>query len=227
MAGDIRTLPRRLLLLANVLAASVSALFWILLFLAPGAFSQDAAAASDHELATDIRSRAGPQGAALFGLALLLLNFLYMLYGRRATQLARHVHSVSPDGPVEVACDVVEQALRRSGEALEEIAKLRIVVEPTPKRVLVRAQFQAPDGVPIHEVSQRLRASLSARFAELVTLPSGARVEFAIEFMGFSGRVARRESPAEPAETEERSPFTGPEYPIDEEDDAAHGGAGR
>ena len=107
--------------------------------------------------------------------------------------------------------------LRAAGEALPEITRLRIAVESGGlKKVLVRGQFQCPEGFSNLEASKLLRHALGERFAEMVQLTDGTGVEMQIEFVGFAGKL-RAKAPEEPPESEdEPSSFTGPQYPIDE-----------
>ena len=81
---------------------------------------------------------------------------------------------------------------------------------------MVRAFFQAPEGVSILDASRRLREVLSERFRDMVHVADGTRIEFDIEFVGFAAKPARK-GEAKPAE-EEVPPFTGPKYPIEEEE---------
>lgn len=88
------------------------------------------------------------------------------------------------------------------------------------RRLVVHAQFHATEGAVIQAASTALRTALQRQFEALVRLAEGARVEFELEFLGFAGRPpkrgATREEPAPPD-----PPFTGPRYPIEEDDDAA------
>src|SRR5690606_26951182 len=125
---------------------------------------------------------------------------------------------------VKVSREAVEAGLRSAGEELEEISRMRAAVQTAPgmRRVVVVAQFHAPDSVAIHAASERLRQTLRRRFAELVRLPEGTRLDIEVEFLGFAGRLQRRPSseaaPAARKPADDTQPFTGPRYPIDDED---------
>ena len=154
----------------------------------------------------------------VFGAALLIvLNVLYVIYRRRPKEPLRFVPSAGPGGPVRIAREALESGLRAAGERLDVVTRLRVTVEHGGvKRILVRAFFQSPDGVAILDASRDLRQALTDRFHEMVRVQDGVRAEFEIEFVGFSGKLAKKPEPAAPPE--EPSPFTGPKYPLPEDD---------
>jgi hypothetical protein len=211
MARDIRYPLRRLLLAADVLAGLAAAALVVAGFLAPSLFGPVA------EGSLTVRLHESTPATMVFWLALMLLlaNLLYFLYGRPPRQPLVHVHSDAPGGVVKVARDALETGLRLAGEAVPEVTRLRVAIEHGgSKRVRVKAQFQAPEGVPIGDASRKLREALSARFQQMVRLTDGNRVEYEIEFVGVSGKLAKKAEAA----PEEPPPFTGPQYPIDDED---------
>jgi hypothetical protein len=211
MAPDIRYPLRRLLLAADVLAGLSAAAVVVAGFAAPSLFGTTA----DQDTVT-VRLRESAGATMVFWLALLLLiaNLLYFLYGRPPRQPLVYVHSDAPGGMVKVARDALETGLRLAGEAVPEVTRLRVAVEHGgSKRIRVKAQFQAPEGVPIGDASRKLREALASRFAQMVRLTDGNRVEYVIEFVGVSGKLAKKAEPAA-----EEPPFTGPQYPIDDED---------
>ena len=63
-------------------------------------------------------------------------------------------------------------------------------------------------------------AALKERFAEMVRLGGNATCEFELEFLGFVGKLARKDADAKVALEPEPPLFTGPQYPIDEEENA-------
>lgn len=211
----------KLLLVANVLAANAAALAWAVGFAFPTLLG-----ASADEL---------PEGGILilplrtstawivFLLALALLGFNVAHFLRRRTpNAARFVLSAGPGGTVRVSRDALEDGLRAAGEGLPEITRLRVAVLSDARTVRVRGQFQCAEGVSNLEASRLLRKALSERFAEMVQLTDGTGVEMEIEFVGFSGRLARK--PAGPPPDPEETEFTGPEYPIDDEAPEERGG---
>jgi hypothetical protein len=210
LTRELRLVLRRLLVWANVLAGLGAAILVVLLWVAPEWFG-----AWDERLqvlAVALRERS----AALFlfwpAVLLLVANLVYVLYGRQPRQPLRFVVSEEPGGTVRVTREALESGLRTAGEALAGISRLRVHVEHAGlKRVRVRAVFQTPDGVPLHETGHGLRVALATRFSEMVRLSEGWKVEFELEFHGYQGKVSKRaeEAPA---------PFTGPQYPIDDED---------
>lgn len=218
MAKDLGSLPRRFLLLVNLLAAVAAAVFVVGLYVAP-----DSLGGYDESTGVvGIRTRGNRplEFAALAAGLLLIVDVLFLVYGRRPRTPLRHVVSDAPGGPVNVSRDALEAGLRAAGEALDQITRLRVAVEAGAlKRIVVRAHFMCPESVPLQEASRLLRTVLGARFRELVRLPEGGKVDFEIEFVGFAGKLSRK-AVAEPAEPppEEASPFTGPQYPIDDED---------
>lgn len=212
----MKDLPRRLLLLVNICVSNIAALVLLALFISPGSFSQGSS--EEFALLTNIRDRAGMQFACLASLLLLAANVLYLLYHRRGGDPMRHVLSDAPGGPLMVSRDALEAGLRSRGEAIEDITKLRVtILAGGLKRTRMHAQFHCPEGASIRDLSTRLRRALETRFAELVKLTEGARLVTEIEFSGFAGKLTPR--PAEEKEgTSEPGPFTGPKYPIDDDE---------
>ena len=227
MGAELRDLPRRLLGFANVCAALAASVFAVALFVSPDSFSQAlpaGAGPAEFELHTDVRSRPGTQLAALVGFLLLVWNVLYLLYRRRSPPSPdSHVVTAGNGSGVRVSCEAIEHELRSAGERLPGISKARIVVRSTGRRrVDVRAQFESPDETPIQAASQQLRATLTRRFDELVGgggAGRGNKVDYAIEFVGFSGPSVEETSPATGLAAQEAAgaSFTGPKYPVDDD----------
>jgi hypothetical protein len=217
MATDLGSFGRRLLLLANVLAAVFAAGFVLVVYTAPeliGAWDE-----AGRTVAIRLRDTATVGLAALAAGALLLCDLLYLVYGRRPRAPLRHIVSEAPGGLVRVSRDALEGALRATGESLEEITRLRVAIEPGGlKRVVVRAHFMCPEGVSLQEASRLLRNALTERCKELVRLPEGSRIDYEIEFVGFGGKLQRKGAEPPPPREEEPAPFTGPQYPIDDEE---------
>jgi hypothetical protein len=222
MAGDrdLRHYLGRMLLAAHIAAAVVAASLCVAGYLFPdllGAFDR-----INGWLTLSLRGSALAHVAFLFAVALLLADVLWFLYGRHPQAPPRHVLSDRGDGPVLIAREAIEASLRAAGEAVDGITRLRVsLAQPAAKRLLVHAQFTAPEGARIQDASQALRRALATRFTQMVQPADGARAEFEIEFVGFAGKP-RRGAPA--AGTEEQpgadaaEPFTGPRYPIDDDD---------
>lgn len=214
----MRGLHWRLLLLLNLLAAFVSAAFWCFAYVAPDAVG---AMTTETPGVVTIAMRDNPVVRFVVVVAAVLLagDVLWLIYGRQPRVPSNHVLSESPAGPVRVSRDALENSLRLAGETLPEISRLRVTVDPSggPRRIAVRAQFQAPDGVSIQSTSQELRKAIAARFRELVQLGDGARLEIDIEFLGFAGKLTKRAG--EPPRAAEPEAFTGPRYPIEDDED--------
>ena len=217
MAHDIRSIGRGFLSTANQLAALAAACALIAFYAAPALFGRYDSAARQVQL--DLDGSAALDVAFLIAVLLVLVNTLWLLYGRRPKPPLPFLISEAPGGPVKVARDAVEAGLRTAGESLECVSRLRVWIEQGKlKRIVVRALFQAPEGVSNLQASRQLRSALSERFHEMVRLTDGARAEFDVEFTGFSGKLGRRPESAVPAEEEEESsPFTGPKWPIDDD----------
>jgi hypothetical protein len=215
MAADIRKVGRRLLLLADAGAGLVAAGVVVTGFLWPDLFGV-------HDPETGeltFRLGAGARGLFWAAFVLLLWNALYWLYGRPPRAPLTHVASEGPGGPVRIAREAIESGLHRAGEAVPGVSRLRIGLVPGGlKRVRIRAVFQAPDGVDLARVTRELREAIERRFAALVRLGDGWRADLEIEFAGFAGKLIRKAgAPAEP-DAEAEPPFTGPKYPIDDDD---------
>jgi hypothetical protein len=199
----VKGLQWRLLLLSNVAAGIVFSAFWCLVFVAPKSMSS-ALPPPSQELPgvfqLMVRGNGWMQIVALLSTCLLVANIAWLLYGRQPKAPTSHVISETEDGPVKISREALETTLRTAGEALDEISRLRVSVDPSggSKRILVRAQFQAPDGLSIQDASHKLRRTMGLRFQELVRLSEGTRLEMDIEFLGFSGKLVKR--PAQEAE---------------------------
>jgi hypothetical protein len=209
----------RLLLVANLAFANVAAALGVVAFVRPtivglptdgfgGAFGE-------------LRVLLLPLGTAvawavfLAAMALLLANFAWLVRRPERTPPRNYVVSETPTGTVRVTREAIESGLRAAGEALPEITRLRISVDPAaPKRVLVTGHFLCAEGVNNLGASQRLRTVLQDRFDEIVRPAEGTRVDFELEFLGFQGRLTKKAAESAAAD----APFTGPKYPIEEED---------
>lgn len=216
MAADIRKAGRRLLLAVDVISALSAATVVTAVYLWPGL-------AGTHDAETGMLSiRLGGGAAMLFWAAfvLLVLHVLYYLYGRPPRAPLDYVLSEEPGGPVRIAREAIETGLHKAGEAVAGISRVRVAILPAGiKRLRVRTIFQAPDGIDLTRVTKDLRNALEQRFAALVRLGEGWRVEFELLFSGFAGKLLRKPG-AEPEPQPEEAPFTGPKYPIDDDDDA-------
>jgi hypothetical protein len=217
MATDLGSFGRRLLVLANVLAGVAAAGGVLVFYAAPeliGSWNE-----ATKTVAIKARETALAGLVALAAGALLLCDALFLVYGRRPRAPLRHITSEAPGGQVRISRDALEGALRATGESLEEITRLRVAIEPGGlKRVVVRAHFMCPEGVSLQEASRLLRNALQERCQELVRLPEGNKMDYEIEFIGFGGKLQRKAPDAPVREADEPAPFTGPKYPIDDED---------
>lgn len=211
----------RLLLGLNLLVANAAAVVVVIARVRPEAFAAEPPAESRLPLALD---SAGAHAAIATAVTLLLLNGLWLLRRKPLPPPLQHVTSETPSGPVRIAREALEAGLRAAGEGLPEITRLRVAVDTShPRRIGVHGQFQCAEGVSNLVASQRLRTALQERFHAIVQLPEGARVDFELEFLGFAGKLSKRAAEA-PAPGPEPQPFTGPQYPI--EDDDGPGGRG-
>lgn len=224
MRSDLRAVIGRGLVMLNLLAAVSAAAVVVLAWVSPaslGAWNEAAGTLTVH-----LADGSGLRLVGGLGLLLLLADALYLVYGRRPRAPLRHIVSETRDGTVLVTREAIENALRAAGEALPEVSRLRVAIRQHGlRRFIVHAAFSAPDPTPIPAASQALRQTLRQRFGTMVQLAEGARVEFELEFSGFSGRGAKRtaDAPAAAAPEPAGMPFTGPQYPIEEEDEAADG----
>jgi hypothetical protein len=222
MEPSPRRLWGRLLLVANLAWATLACATCAIVFLRPGLVGLDtgplgSAFGGARVLVLDLGA-----GAAwivfLAALALLLCNFAWLVRRAPAPPPRTYVVSETPTGPVRVAREALESGLRAAGEALPEITRLRIAVDcAQARRVLVRGFFQCAEGTSNLNASQRLRAALFDRFADMVHLGEGVRADFELEFQGFAGKLGRKVADAKALEPEP-PPFTGPQYPIDSDE---------
>jgi hypothetical protein len=216
MAHD-RTMTERLLLLLNVVAANVAAVMCLVAFLRPSTVGVVAVPGMEERILV-LFLGSGASWLVFLGAALLLLLNVWWFLGRnKALPPLPHVVSDTQSGPVRVSREALENGLRTAGEAVPGVTRLRVSVDPGQgRRILVLAWFQCAEGQANLPLSQRLRTALQERFASMVRLPDGVRVEFELEFQGFAGKMQKRA--AEEPPQEEPVPFTGPRYPIDAEE---------
>lgn len=208
--AEPRRVKGRLLLVANLVAANAAAAACVLAAVRPSTFGD----------AVQLPLGNGATWLVLLpALLLLVANFGFLVRRSPAPAPRTYVQSETPTGPVRVAREALEAGLRAAGESLPEITRLRVAVECSqPKRVLVQGHFQCAEGTSNHNASQRLRAALRDRFADMVHLGEGVRVEFELEFQGFVGKLAKKGADSKAALEPEPPPFTGPQYPIDEDE---------
>ena len=213
------TVGGRLLLAANILAANAAAFVWAVSFAFPRALGTSPGELPESGVLI-LPLRTGTGWIALLGaLTLLACNGAYLVR-RRLGEPPRYVLSEAPGGAVRVSRDALETGLRGAGEALPEITRLRVSVESDgSKKVRVRGQFQCPEGIPNLEASRLLRQALDQRFAEMVQLGDGARVEMQIEFLGFAGKLIPKTTDDPPEPEPDEPSFSGPRYPIDDDDE--------
>lgn len=220
MPTDKRRVTGRLLLAFNVAVANVAALVCVVGFLRPSTVGVAApgvvAGLPQQRIVILLLETTVAWGVFLAGLTVLVLNVWWLLRRPRSQPVVNYVLSETASGPVRVGREALESGLRAAGEALPEITRLRVVVDPgAGRRVRVLAQFQCAEGVSNLQASQRLRSALQERLASMVRLGDGGRVDYEIEFLGFAGKLPRKGEGPPP---EEPPPFTGPRYPIEEEE---------
>ncbi|HLU37754.1 MAG TPA: hypothetical protein VK081_00110, partial [Planctomycetota bacterium] len=190
MRSDLRALIGRGLVLLNLAAAVASAAVVVLAWLSPSSIGTFDEGSGDLILHLD--DRRALRAAGWMGLLLLLADGLFLLYGRAPRAPLRHIVSENRDGTVLVTREALENGLRSAGEALPEVTRLRVTVRQAGRRFVVHAAFSAPEGSSLPAVSQALRQVLRQRFEAMVQLPDAGRVEYELEFSGFSGRLAKK-----------------------------------
>ena len=220
MGNFLRRVGRRLLLVANLVVAIAAALLVIIATLRPPVPGLDVEA-------TGLK---WPGFAA--AVLLLLGNLLWLL--RRApnpnsqyidSDPASSVFSSGVDcgaarlagggGQVRVARDALLLSLRHAGEGVPNVTRVRVCLTQSKDRsVHIRCWFHCPEGAANLAVGELLRQALRERFEAMVRLPKATAVTFELVFAGFHGKLG--ETPAPVAEV---LPFTGPQYPIEPEDE--------
>jgi hypothetical protein len=222
MEADRKSVVKSLVIALDVVAALGASAVIVVGYVAPRAFEANAPSVDATRIVVE-----SSEARLAFGCSLLVLlaNVLYLLYARKLRAPLRHVTSEVEGGQVHIARDAIESSLRGAGEALAEVARLRVsLVNAGMKRVLARVQYQSPDGCSVHDATRRLRHALEQRFAEMVHLVDGARVDWEIEFVGFVplGKGQKKPAPLIPIDRQGADrlddTFTGPRYPIDDED---------
>lgn len=201
MAFAARRLGQGLLLVANLLAATMAAAVWVAAALRPGTLGLD--------LATT-----GVKWPVFFAAIALLLGNLLWLVRRGPKPEADFIESATDSGPVRVARDALVLGLRHAGEAVTEVTRFRVEVRTgRGGRVTVRAAFHCAEGSSNLIVGQRLRQALRDRFDAMVRPLDGSKPEFELVFAGFHGKLSNATNDAADAVT-----FTGPQYPIEDDD---------
>ncbi|MCC7395455.1 MAG: hypothetical protein IT455_00145 [Planctomycetes bacterium] len=232
MAAVRQRLADRLLLVANLVAANAAAAWFVVVFTQPGIFT-GGADGPFATLAAELSSKGRvallplePLAAWLTLLAavgLLVWNFAWLVRRREVRPPSNWIISDTPSGPVRIAREAIEVGLQKAGEALPEVTRLRVQVDTSAaKRILVTGQFQCAEGTNNLTASQRLRQAMMDRFGEMVRPTDGARVEYDMEFQGFAGKLGKKGADVPMAV--EPPPFTGPQYPIDD-DSSSEGNA--
>ena len=212
-----RRVKNRLLLVSNLVFANAAAALAVMAFVRPGFVGAEAGPRL-LQLPLDTGSA---WGVFLFGIALLVGNVLWLVRRPERTPPVHWVVSETASGPVRVAKEALEAGLRLAGETLPEITRLRVQVDTsTNKRILVTGQFHCAEATSNLAASQRLRAAMADRFAEMVRVADGGRVEFDLEFCGFAGKLGKKAGEV-PGPEPDPSTFTGPKYPIDDETSGA------
>jgi hypothetical protein len=218
MASGRHQFGWRLLLVANLLVANAAAALWVVTFVQPGAIGSgpglDQLGAG--RVAILHLGTGWAWGAVLAAVLLLLANFAWLVRRRDRQVPPAWILSDTGAGPVRIAREALEAGLQKAGEALPEVTRLRVHVDHAlPKRIVVRGQFHCAEHQNHLAASQRLRQALADRFASMVRLSEGARIEYELEFQGFLGRLSKKAGEIPPVE--DTQPFTGPRYPIDDE----------
>ncbi len=207
----------RLLLLLNVAAANVAAAVCVIVFLRPSTVAAISVEGQGERLLALSLGSGAAWLVFLAAVLLLLLNVWWLFRRKQSEPPLQHVLSEAPGGSVRISREALEGGLRTAGEAVPGITRLRVAIGPGgSRRILVQGQFQCAEGTANLHLSQRLRTALQERFASMVRLPEGVRVEYELEFQGFAGKPQKHKV-EEPA-AEESTTFTGPRYPIDAED---------
>lgn len=201
MAFTARRLGQGLLLVVNLLAATLAAAVWAAAALRPGTLGLDLEAT-------------GVRWPGCIAAVLLLLGNLLWLVRRGPKPEVDFIESATDSGPVRVAREALVLGLRHAGEATPEVTRFRVEVRTgRGARVLVRASFHCAEGASNLIVGQRLRQALRDRFDAMVRPLDGSKPEFELVFAGFHGKLSTSASEAADAVT-----FTGPQYPIDDDD---------
>lgn len=208
-----RRVGNRLLLVGNLVAGNAAAAFAVVGFLRPTFVGADPGASRSLLLPLETGTA---WGVFLGCVALLLANFAWLVRRPERLPPTNWVLSETPSGPVRIAREALEAGLRQAGEALPEVTRLRVQVDmSTPKRLVLVGQFQCAETTNNLAASQRLRQALLDRFGAMVQTTDGVRVEVDLEFQGFAGKLGKKaaEMPAQ----DDNTPFTGPKYPIDDD----------
>lgn len=218
MSSDGSKFSSRILLVVDLAVGTLSAAAIVVAFVRPSVLGlEPVVAVTPRVVSLPLTT---PTAWALFlgAIVLLLWNFAWLVRRSPGPGPRTHVLSESPSGQVKVAREALESGLRSSGESVPEITRLRVQVDcAQPKRILAHVVFQCAEGVSNLQVGQRLRQVLEERFADMVQLGAGNRVEFELEFQGFFGKLGKK-GDKQPAAEPEPAPFTGPQYPIEDDE---------
>lgn len=218
MSSDGSKLSSRILLVVDLAVGTLSAATVVVAFVRPAVLGLEPVIADTPRVVALPLTTPAAWALFLSAIVLLLWNFAWLVRRAPGPGPRTHVLSESPSGQVKVAREALESGLRSSGESVAEITRLRVQVDcAQPKRILVHVVFQCAEGTSNLQASQRLRQVLEERFADMVQLGAGNRVEFELEFQGFFGKLGKK-GDKQPAAEPEPAPFTGPQYPIEDDE---------
>lgn len=164
--------------------------------------------------------RGGPvlDVAALAAALLLAANVLAAAGVGHPRSPLRYVVSEAAGGPVRIARDALEAALRAAAEKIVGVTRARVAIESSgSRRLTLKVQIHVPEGASIARAGEQVRTAVREKFEELVTLPEGVRAGVELELVGFAGKPMAREQEDPGASIAEDEAFRGPRYPIPEE----------
>lgn len=105
----------------------------------------------------------------LFGVGLVLLNWMYAELALAKLQRQKTIAFENPDGQVTVSLAAIEDFLRRSTQDLPEVKELRSDVVARKGRIVVRVRATLWSDAHIPEAAERIQAVVKGKVQEMLS----------------------------------------------------------
>jgi len=174
----------------------------------------------DREGSINLGRVAGP--AVTVGVAMILLNLVWLALAIKGLGREEFVTSESEGGQVNIAVSAIEESLTRTALAQPEVSGARTHValgadRKSPTRIVANVTFvETPDQVGAQQV---LQEALLKRFREVVSIVQEVPVDinvvrFVAEKRPSSEKKQRGDRDRTLGKEGETEPFRGPRYPV-------------
>ena len=165
--------------------------------------------------------------SGILGAVMFLAGIIYALASLRKWTAQKYVANLEftdDSGGFTVAVRAIEQSLARSLQDLEEVYDMRVVIQAEAGEsagpVHILAEGSVYENNNLQMVQQKIRSRLQERFVSMVHMEEGVKYDVHIFRMIPPPKV--RKPPETPPEKEEEGielPFSGPKYPVENENE--------